>query len=53
MKFKIMVWTVSLAVLGFTFQVSAHDFWAESPSPKAGQKVSAIIGYGHNFPAGE
>jgi uncharacterized GH25 family protein len=53
MKFQIKLAFGLAALLAFSTQALAHDFWAEAKSPKANQQVTAFIGYGHNFPDGE
>ncbi|MDR1083403.1 MAG: DUF4198 domain-containing protein [Deltaproteobacteria bacterium] len=53
MKSKLSVLCLSVLAIGFSAQASAHDFWAEAVKPKANQKLSALIGYGHNYPVGE
>jgi uncharacterized GH25 family protein len=53
MKFKLS-FMFCLAVLGaFSAQAIAHDNWAQAKAPKANQQLTAVIGYGHNFPEGE
>jgi uncharacterized GH25 family protein len=53
MKFKVAFMFCLVATLAFAARALAHDFWAEAPSPKANQQLTAMIGYGHNFPEGE
>ncbi|MDR1043924.1 MAG: DUF4198 domain-containing protein [Candidatus Adiutrix sp.] len=31
----------------------AHDFWAGAQSPAEGRPLTAVLGFGHNFPQGE
>jgi uncharacterized GH25 family protein len=44
-----------LAVLTFIVapQASAHEIWATAENPEAGKPLTAILGYGHDFPNGE
>jgi uncharacterized GH25 family protein len=51
MKAKVFFTFCLAAILALAAQARAHDFWAEAPAPKANQQLSAVIGYGHNFPA--
>ncbi len=30
---------------------SAHDMWATAENPQVGEKLTAVVGYGHNFPS--
>ncbi|MDR1607485.1 MAG: DUF4198 domain-containing protein [Deltaproteobacteria bacterium] len=53
MKFKISTIISLAAFIALAGQALAHDFWAEAKSPKANQQLTAVIGYGHNFPEGE
>lgn len=32
---------------------SAHEIWATALNPQAGQPLTAVLGYGHQFPDGE
>ncbi len=38
-----------LFVLGSASTAFAHDFWMQGSAPKAGQKLTAEIGFGHSF----
>jgi uncharacterized GH25 family protein len=53
MKFKFSFALGLVAALAFSAQALAHDFWAEAEAPKPNQQLTAVIGYGHNFPEGE
>ncbi|MDR1872348.1 MAG: DUF4198 domain-containing protein [Deltaproteobacteria bacterium] len=53
MKTKVSLAFCLAALLAFTAQAVAHDYWAEAKDPKANQKLTAFLGYGHNFPDGE
>ncbi|MDR1577772.1 MAG: DUF4198 domain-containing protein [Deltaproteobacteria bacterium] len=53
MKVNLFTFALALALGAFSAQAIAHDFWAEAKAPKVNQKLTASIGYGHNFPEGE
>jgi uncharacterized GH25 family protein len=53
MKSKLSLALCLVALLAFSTQALAHDYWAEAKAPKANQKLTAFVGYGHNFPDGE
>ncbi|MDR2422124.1 MAG: DUF4198 domain-containing protein [Deltaproteobacteria bacterium] len=53
MKFKLSILSLGFALCVFSAQALAHDFWAMAVTPKVNQKLTAVIGYGHDFPVGE
>ena len=42
-----------LFVILFAFPALGHDFWAGAQPAQNGQPLTAILGFGHNFPVGE
>ena len=51
MKYLFMV--AAQAIVLAASPIMAHDFWAGAQLAREGQPITAIIGFGHNFPEGE
>lgn len=52
MIFKRITLTTML-LLAFCSTALAHDMWGTSENPAVGKPITAVIGYGHNFPEWE
>ncbi|MDR2459576.1 MAG: DUF4198 domain-containing protein [Deltaproteobacteria bacterium] len=50
---KILAIFTTLTILSFSTLVFAHDHWIGTTPISNGEKVTAIRGFGHNFPDGE
>ncbi len=53
MTLKQILLAAALTAFAFSSPASAHDLWSTAEKPEAGQPLTAVIGYGHNFPEWE